>query len=90
VSRAWAAVSQQVVKRQVDCNGCVSIYNRGRYVGKRYVGTQQYVSLDPTGPTWVIAAEDGRQLRTHPAEELAAERIRSLTVCTRKGRRREE
>jgi transposase len=88
-SRAWAAVAQQVVKRRVDCTGCVSVYNRGRYVGKPYIGTQVYVSLDPTGPTWVIADEAGRQLRTHAAEELAGERIRSLSVACRKGKRRE-
>jgi hypothetical protein len=87
VSRAWQAVAQQVVQRQVDCNGTVSVYNRNRYVGKPYIGTQVYVSLDPTGPTWVIADAAGNQLRTHPAEELAAERIRSLSVACRKGKR---
>jgi transposase len=87
VSLAWAAVAQQVVQRQVDCNGSVSVYHRGRYVGKPHIGKQVYVSLDPTGPTWVIADEAGRQLRTHPADELAAERIRSLSVTCRKGKR---
>ncbi len=86
-SRAWAAVAHQVVKRQVDCTGSVSEYHRGRYVGKPYIGTQVYVSLDPTGPTWVIADEAGCQLRAHAAEELSAERIRSLSVMYRKGRR---
>jgi hypothetical protein len=85
-SRAWEAVAEQVVKRQVDCNGSVSVYHRGRYVGKSHIGKQVYVSLDPSGPTWVIADEDGRQLRTHPADELAAERIRSLSVTCRKGK----
>jgi hypothetical protein len=88
VSRVYEAVALQVVKRQVDCNGSVSVYNRGRYVGKRYIGRQVYVSLDPTGPTWVIADETGRQLRTHAAEELTAARICSLSVTTRKGRDR--
>jgi hypothetical protein len=87
VSRAWEAVAQQVVQRQVDCNGTVSVYHRNRYVGKPYIGTQVYVSLDPTGPTWVIADAAGTQLRTHPAEELAADRIRSLSVACRKGKR---
>ena len=87
VERVWAAVAQQVGKRKVDCTGCVSIYHRNRYVGKPHIGTQVYVSLDPTGPTWVIADDEGRQLRTHPAEELSAECVRSLTVAGRKGKR---
>jgi transposase len=87
VSRVWQALAQRVVQRQVDCIGSVSVYNRNRYVGKLYIGRQVYVSLDPTGPTWVIADADGRQLRTHAADELAAERIRSLTVTRRKGKR---
>jgi transposase len=85
-ARAWAAVAQQVVQRQVDCNGSVTVYSRHRYVGKPFIGTQVYVSLDPTGPTWVIADAAGRQLRTHPADELAAERICSLTVSGRPGK----
>jgi len=87
VSRAWAVVAQRVVPRQVDCTGSVSLYHRSRYVGKPYIGQQVYVSLDPSGPTWVFADAAGNQLRTHPAEELAAERIRSLSVGCRKGQR---
>jgi len=89
VSRAWEAVARCAVKRQVDCNGSVSVYHRHRYVGKPHVGRQVYVSLDPTGPTWVIADEAGRQLRTHPADELAAERIRGLSVGCRRGEQRQ-
>jgi transposase len=86
-SLVWTVLAERVVKRRVDCTGKVSVYGRGRYVGKPYVGTQVYVSLDPLGPTWVIANEAGQQLRTQAAEELAAERIRSLTVSGRKGKR---
>jgi hypothetical protein len=90
VTKAWAAVSRLVVTRQVDCNGSVSVYHRGRYVGKQHIGTQVYVSLDPTGPTWVIADRQGRRLRTHPADELTTERIRTLSVACRKGKRDRE
>jgi hypothetical protein len=89
VSRVYELVSGWVVPRQVDCNGCASVYNRGRYVGKAHIGKGVFVSLDPSGPTWVIADEKGTQLRTHPAEELTATRIRHLSVTTRKGQRRE-
>jgi hypothetical protein len=88
VQHVYAVLAEQVVIRKVDCTGCVSVYNRGRYVGKPHIGKQVYVTFDPTGPTWVIADAAGCQLRTHPAEELSKERICSLTVTTRKARDR--
>jgi hypothetical protein len=86
VAKVLAVVAQQVVKRQVDCTGSVSVYHRTRYVGKPYIGKAVYVSLDPSGPTWVFADEAGTELRTHAADELTANRIRSLTVGCRKGK----
>ncbi len=87
VAPVLAFVSQQVVRRRVDCTGSVSLYHRSRYVGKPYIGTDVYVSLDPSGPTWVFADVDGRELRTHAADELTAERICGLSVATRKGKK---
>jgi hypothetical protein len=87
VTRVWEVVAQQVVKRQVDCTGSVSLYHRTRYVGKPSIGKHVYVSLDPSGPTWVFADEAGNELRTHAADELTAERICSLCVAGRKGKR---
>ena len=86
VSKTWAVVAQQVVQRQVDCTGSVSVYHRTRYVGKPYIGKKVYVSLDPSGPTWVFADAAGNELRTHAADELTADRIRSLSVTGRKGK----
>jgi len=86
VARVWAAVAGRVVPRRVDQSGSVSVYNRTRYVGKPAIGQVVYVSLDPTGPTWVFADAAGRELRTHPADELTADRIRGLTVTGRKTR----
>lgn len=85
LSRVLDLLSQQVVRRHVDASGSISLYHRTRYVGKPQIGRDVYVSLDPTGPTWVIADETGNELRTHPADELTAERIRSLSVTCRKG-----
>ena len=87
VAKVWAVIGQRVVKRRVDCTGSVSVYNRTRYVGKPSIGKFVYVSLDPSGPTWVFADEAGNELRTHRADELTAERICSLSVAGRKGKR---
>lgn len=86
LSRVLTSLGDKVAVRRVDASGSISLYNRTRYVGKPSIGSQVYVSLDPTGPTWVIADEAGRELRTHQADELTAERIRSLSVGCRKGR----
>jgi transposase InsO family protein len=86
LSRVLDVVSQQVVKRHVDASGSVSLYHRTRYVGKPQIGKYVYVCLDPTGPTWVFADERGTEVRTHPAEELTAEHIRSLSVSRRTGK----
>lgn len=40
VSKVLAVVACQVVQRQVDCTGSVSVYHRTRYVGKPYIGQQ--------------------------------------------------
>jgi hypothetical protein len=80
-------LAQLVAKRKVDGTGSISVYSRTRYVGKPHIGSHVYVTLDPTGPTWVIADENGKELRTHPADELTEERIRKLDVSCRKGAR---
>jgi len=85
VTRVWSVVANELVARRVDRSGSISLYHRTRYVGKPHVGTIVYVSLDPAGPTWVIADAKGNELRTHRADELNAERIRSLSVMCRKG-----
>lgn len=86
LSKVLDLVSQQVVRRHVDASGSISLYHRTRYVGKPQIGKYVYVSLDPTGPTWVFADEGGNEVRTHPADELTAERIRNLSVTCRKGK----
>jgi transposase InsO family protein len=80
------AVAGVVVVRRVDRQGCVSLYNRTRYVGKQHAGSQVYVSVDSSGPTWVFAAADGTQLRSMVADEFTAERIRGLSVGARRSR----
>lgn len=85
LARVLDVLSQQVVMRRVDASGSVSLYHRTRYVGKPQIGKYVYVSLDPTGPTWVFADENGSEVRTHPADELTAERIQNLAVSRREG-----
>lgn len=73
-----------VIPRRVDKNGDVSLYHRPHYVGCMHRGKDVYVMVDPVRVQWVFADVQGRQLRVQPAEELQAQRIRTLTVANRR------
>ncbi len=73
-----------VVRRRVDKNGDVSLYHRPHYVGCMHRGKEVHVMVDPERAEWVFVGGQGQQLRSQPAEELRAERIRSLTVSHRR------
>jgi hypothetical protein len=79
-------LADYVLVRRVDSGGMVSIYNRGRYVGKGLCGQDVYISLDPLAVEWVYASAAGVCYRRQKAEELTAERIRGLDVTRHRGR----
>jgi hypothetical protein len=76
-------VAQYLISRQVDQGGKVSIYNQNYYVGRQHHGEIVSVMLDPQRCVWVILDAEGRELRTHPAEQLTRERIVNLQVNRR-------
>jgi hypothetical protein len=88
LARVVEHLSGYVVGRRVDQAGLASIYNRGYYVGKHHHGKAIQVFLDPTTMSWIFADKDGRELRTHAAEQITAERIQSLEVTHRKRKRK--
>lgn len=91
-ARAWglaaveAHLAGYVAVRRVSKSGHVTVYDRGRYVGLQYGGAQVLVQYDPDRHEWLIADRDGRELRRHPAPEITAQEIMTLTF--RKPRRR--
>ena len=82
--RVLEHLSGYAVPRRVDENGDVSMYHRPHYVGIMHRGKCIYVMVDPERVEWVFVDQEGRQLRSQPAEELRAERIRSLKVANRR------
>lgn len=68
----------------MDKNGDVSLYHRPRSVGVLHRGAVVYVTVDPRRVEWVFVDAAGQQLRSQPAEELQAARIRNLTVTNRR------
>ncbi len=77
-------LSQYLVSRRVDQAGLISIYNRNYYVGKHHRSAAVLVMLDPLTRQWTILDDHGRELRTHPAEQLTRERIMTLNVTHRR------
>ena len=84
LERVLQHLAGYAVRRKVDKNGDVSLYHRPHYVGIRSAGQDVYVMVDPERVEWVFADERNQQLRVQPAEELTAERIRSLNVSKRR------
>ena len=83
VRRVLEHLAEYVAVRRVDKNGKVSLYHRPHYVGTLHRGKDIYVMVDPERGEWVFASLEGQQLRSAPADELRAERIRTLTVAKR-------
>jgi hypothetical protein len=81
--RVLAHLAVYAVRRRVDKNGNVSLYHRPHYVGCMHQRKEVFVMVDPQRVEWLFVDSQGRQLRSQPAEELAAERIQSLTVSNR-------
>lgn len=85
-NRVAAHLTQYVTPHTVDAGGQVSLYRRNHYVGKAYAGQVVYHSFDPTACEWIFRDERGTQLRTRPADELTANRIRTLQVTHQRGK----
>lgn len=83
-SRVAEHLSTYALVRRVDRSGCVSLYNRGRYVGTIHKGKSVYVMYDPNLNEWVFADREGRQLRRQLADELSRERVINLDVAHRR------
>lgn len=81
--RVLQHLSGYVLSRKVNKNGDVWLYHRSHYVGTIHRGKRVFVMVDPHSGEWLFVDDHGAQLRSRPAEELAAERIRSLSVGNR-------
>jgi hypothetical protein len=72
----WSLVSirqhlaEYVAVRKVSTSGHISVYDRGRYVGKQYGGQEVQVQYDPDAQEWLISDAEGRALRHYPAPEI--------------------
>src|SRR4051812_34883026 len=84
LKRAWELVGSHLVRRQVDSQGKVSLYNRPYRVGALWRGRTIWVGFDPEAGEWVFQDEQGHEIRRQAAGELSAPRIRALDVTHRR------
>jgi hypothetical protein len=75
------------VKRRVDSTGQVSIYDRNYYVGVLQRGREVYVQFDPQRVEWLFSDRQGQCLRSQPAVQIEAERLRTLQLAGPKRKR---
>lgn len=79
-------LAEYAVPRRVDKNGEVSIYSRGHWVGKPWIGRRIYVTVDPRTREWVYLDDDGGVIRRQATTDLTAERITGLQVARHRHR----
>lgn len=79
---AWVAraVSAGVYYRRANARGAIWLYGWGRSLGRCHRGKEVSVRLDPAAWQWVVSDHQGQELKRLAADELARERILSLTV----------
>lgn len=68
-------LSEYVAIRTVSATGHITVYDRGRYVGKQHVGQVVQVQYDPDAHDWLIADRQHREIRHHPAPEISRAEI---------------
>jgi hypothetical protein len=87
LARVDGVLAQGVWARQVSPVGQISLYDHDYRVGRGYARQQVWVRLEAATAEWVIRAADDTELARHPAAELTAERICTLTVSAPRSRR---
>jgi hypothetical protein len=69
-----------LVKRRVDCQGKVSVYNRNRYVGTAHRGKTVWVGYEAESNHWLFVDATDCVLRELDADEVSTETICCLRV----------
>jgi hypothetical protein len=83
LTRVLEHLAGYVVRRKVDPQGKIRVYNNQRHVGRERIGEMVWVSLDPVERRWVVADESGREFRRVDATELTEEAIRGQRMTYR-------
>jgi len=85
---ALTLLAETLEKRQVDQNGCVSLYSRNVSVGRPFKGTEVWVRYDPAGQRWTFYDSTGRLVQHRDAPEISHDSILNLTASDSRTRRK--
>jgi hypothetical protein len=73
--RVEAQLAEYIAIRKVSATGQVKVYDRSRYIGKPYVGQYVQMHYDPERHQWIVADQEGREIRHLDAPEINHEEI---------------
>jgi hypothetical protein len=88
LSRVDAFLAEGAWYRRADRYGLISLYNRGRCLGRAHRGREVAIRFDREGRHWVASDLEGTVLVRWIAGELSRERIMNLEVGHRRPPRR--
>jgi hypothetical protein len=83
LQRVVEHLSEYVIRRKVDPQGKIRVYNTPRSVGRDRIGQWVWVGLDAEERRWVIADERGLEIRRVEAPEVSRQAIMGLKMCYR-------
>jgi len=81
LNRVAEHLAQFVLRRKVDGQGKISVYNTQRFIGRDRKGQSVYVTFDPVEMRWVVCDEQGTEIRRCDAPEVSREAIIGLRMC---------
>jgi hypothetical protein len=82
--KVWDLILTQMVPRQVDKQGKLSLYNRPYSVGLAWAGRTVWVGFDPLAGAWTFQDKQGHEIRRQIAQELTRDAVIAMEVTSRR------
>lgn len=83
LGRLTAHLAEYTIRRKVDSQGKISVYNTQRYVGREYAGRWVWVRLDPVEVKWLVLDDANRELRRVDAPEVSRAAVIGMRMMYR-------
>jgi hypothetical protein len=83
LERLTTHLAGYALRRKVDGQGKISIYNTQRFIGRERKGEWVWVTFDPVERRWVVADERGQEIRRVDAPEVSREAVIGMRMCYR-------